>query len=430
MQISHPIAKSTTSEIQDFQLTKLKELIAYVEQNSSYYQKLFKENGITSSSITSMEDLKKIPFSTKDLLANHNDDFLCVDKSQIADFVTTSGTLGDPVTFYLTKNDIDRLAYNEAASMECTGATSDDVFQLMTTMDKRFMAGLAYYQGVQLLGAGMIRLGPGSPFLQWDSIMRFNPTVLICIPSFIPKLIKFAEENNIDYKSSSVKKIVCIGEPLRDENFNLNELSKRITDKWDVELYSTYASTEMGAAFTECEHQNGGHLQPDLLILEVLDENEQDVKSGEKGEVVITTLGVEGMPLLRYRTGDICKVYYDECGCGRKTPRLGPVIGRRKQMLKFKGTTLFPPVIFNILDQDQKIEEYLVEVNTNEFGNDDVKVILDKALESKEFIGKIKSAFKSKLRVSPEIAFMSKEELLKIKFNPNQRKPQVFIDRR
>ena len=95
-------------------------------------------------------------------------------------------------------------------------------------------------------------------------------------------------------------------------------------------------------------------------------------------------------------------------------------------MLKFKGTTLFPPVIFNILDQDQKIEEYLVEVNTNEFGNDDVKVILDKALESKEFIGKIKSAFKSKLRVSPEIAFMSKEELLKIKFNPNQRKPQVF----
>lgn len=430
MQISHSIAKSTKEEIEAFQLEQLQSLFSYVATQSVYYKRLFEQENLSINDIQTLADLKKIPFSTKDLLANYNDDFLCVPKSEVADFVTTSGTLGDPVTFYLTKKDIDRLAYNEASAMECTGASSEDIFQLMTTMDKRFMAGLAYYQGVQMLGAGMIRLGPGSPFLQWDSIMRFNPTVLICIPSFIPKLIKFAEENNIDYTSSSVKKIVCIGEPLRDENFNLNELSKRIKDKWDVELYSTYASTEMGAAFTECIHQQGGHLQPDLLILEVIDEAGNEVDSGEKGEVVITTLGVEGMPLLRYRTGDICRVYKEKCACGRQTPRLGPVIGRRKQMLKFKGTTLFPPVIFNILDQDQTIEEYLVEVNTNEYGNDDVKVILDNQLESKEFIAKIKSAFKSKLRVSPEITFLSKEELLKIKFNPNQRKPQVFIDNR
>ena len=101
----------------------------------------------------------------------------------------------------------------------------------------------------------------------------------------------------------------------------MNELSKRILDKWDVELYSTYASTEMGSAFTECTHQKGGHLHPDLLILEVLDENDQQVASGEKGEVVITTLGVEGMPLIRYRTGDICRVYFEACDCGRNTNR-------------------------------------------------------------------------------------------------------------
>jgi phenylacetate-CoA ligase len=430
MQITNQIERAAKNEIESFQVKLLNELLHYVNNNSSYYAQLFKENKIDIDAIQSLSDLEKIPFSTKDLLANNNDEFLCVDKKEVADFVTTSGTLGDPVTFYLTEKDIDRLAYNEAVSMECAGASSNDIFQLMTTMDKRFMAGLAYYQGVRMMGAGMIRLGPGSPFMQWDSIMRFNPTVLICIPSFIPKLIKFAEENNISYKDSSVKKIVCIGEPLRDEDFNLNELSKRILDKWDVELYSTYASTEMGSAFTECTHQKGGHLHPDLLILEVLDEHDKQVASGEKGEVVVTTLGVEGMPLIRYRTGDICRVYFESCDCGRNTPRLGPVIGRRKQMLKFKGTTLFPPVIFNILDQEERIDEYLVEVTSNEFGNDEVKVIVDDALESKEFSDKLKSAFKSKLRVSPEISFLPKSEILKIKFDPNQRKPKVFIDNR
>ena len=243
-------------------------------------------------------------------------------------------------------------------------------------------------------------------------------------------MIDYAIKNNIDYKNTSVQSIVCIGEPIRDKDLQLSELGKRITSQWDVKLFSTYASTEMGAAFTECEHGNGGHLRPDLIILEVVDETGTEVANKEEGEVVVTTLGVEGMPLIRYRTGDICRVYKEACSCGRNTPRLGPVIGRKKQMLKFKGTTLFPPVIFNILDQEETIEEYLVEVNSNEFGNDDIKVIVDKHLESKEFVKKLKSAFKSKLRVSPEISFLHKEDILKIKFDPNQRKPKTFIDNR
>ena len=118
-----------------------------------------------------------IPFTTKDDLANYNDDFLCVDISKVADFVTTSGTLSDPVTFYLTQKDIQRLANNEVAALQCAGGSDKDVYQLMTTIDKRFIAGLAYYLGISKMGAGIIRVGPGAPYLQWESIKRFSPTV-------------------------------------------------------------------------------------------------------------------------------------------------------------------------------------------------------------------------------------------------------------
>ena len=126
------------------------------------------------------------------------------------------------------------------------------------------------------------------------------------MPSFILKLIAYADEHKIDINSSSVKKAICIGENIRNADFSLNMLGKKITGSWNIKLFSTYASTEMQTAFTECVLGKGGHLQPDLLIVELLDESNQPVKAGEPGEVTITTLGVEGMPLLRYKTGDIC----------------------------------------------------------------------------------------------------------------------------
>src|SRR5690606_17930369 len=257
---------------------------------------------------------------------------------------------------------------------------------------------LAYWMGARQLGAGMVRVGPGAPFLQWESIQRFGSTVLIAIPSFIPRLLEFAEENGIDYRSSTVKSILCIGEPIRNPDFTYNELGRRITSKWDVKLYSTYASTEMGAAFTECPEGKGGHLNPDLLILEVVDEEGNQVKDGELGEVVVTTLGVEGMPLLRYKTGDLCHVHYGVCGCGSDTPRLGPVVGRKQQMIKFKGTTVFPPAIFDVLDMVKEIELYQVEVSANEFGNDEITILLGASLNTEYFIEKLNSLFRSRLR--------------------------------
>lgn len=413
-------------EVQDFWLQKLNELLGYVNKHSKYYASVIDKNNLPDK-IDSLEQFASFPFTTKDILAEFREDLLCVEKSEVADFVTTSGTLSDPVTFYLTAADIDRLAYNEAISFLCAGANSQDIFQLMTTIDKRFMAGLAYYLGIQKLGAGIIRVGPGAPSLQWDSILRFNPTFLIAIPSFIPKLLDYAEKNEIDYKSTSVKGIICIGEPLKNKDLEYNELAKRITNRWNVHLYSTYASTEMGAAFTECSEGKGGHLHPELLYLEVIDEEGNQVKDGELGEVVVTTLGVEGMPLLRYKTGDLCRYYSAKCGCGRTSARLGPVEGRKQQMIKFKGTTIFPPAIFDVLDLVPEIEMYQVEVSKNEYGNDSICVWLDEELKSKDFDHKVKSFFKSKLRVTPEVGYLSYYQLHKRIFTEDKRKPVKLV---
>ena len=192
------IEKASTEEIKSFQEEKLKGLLSYLNENSKYYQRLFKDNGIQIDSIQTLEDLIKIPITSKEHLQEYNDDFFCVPKSKIVDFVTTSGTFGEPVTVGLTDKDLDRLAYNEAISFACAGVGENDILQLTTTIDRRFMAGLAYFLGARKLGAGIIRVGAGIPELQWDTIKKFNPTYLIVVPSFLLKLVECAEHNGID----------------------------------------------------------------------------------------------------------------------------------------------------------------------------------------------------------------------------------------
>ena len=160
-----------------------------------------------------------MPVTTKEDLQKHNDDFLCVPANKIIDYATTSGTLGDPVTFGLTDGDLDRLAYNEAISFDCAGIKEGDIVQLMTTIDRRFMAGLAYFLGLRKMQVGVIRVGAGIPELQWDSILKYKPTYLITVPSFLLKMIEYAENHNIDLNNSSVKGAICIGESLRNQDF-------------------------------------------------------------------------------------------------------------------------------------------------------------------------------------------------------------------
>ena len=424
------IENASLAEIKAFQEEKLMDTLQYLSEKSPFYKRFFTECNIQVSEIKSLEDLQKIPVTTKDHLQQFNDDFCCVPKSEIIDYVTTSGTLGDPVTFALTDNDLERLAYNEAISFACCGVDKEDTLQLMTTMDRRFMAGLAYFLGARKLGSGIIRVGSGIPELQWDSILKFKPTYLITVPSFLLKLIEYAKQQQIDLKDTGVKAAICIGEPIREQDFSLNILAKKIKKDWDIELFSTYASTEMSTAFNECEMHNGGHHHPELIIAEILDDNNLPVPNGDVGELTITTLGVEAMPLLRFKTGDMVQVYNKPCKCGRNTLRLGPVVGRKKQMIKYKGTTLYPPAMYNILNDFSEIESYVIEVFHNELGTDEILIKIASEAISEELLLEIKDHFRAKLRVAPKIEFAASEEIEALRFPPLSRKPVNLIDHR
>ncbi len=424
------IEKQTTGEIKAFQELKLQEVLQYVSANSVYYQKLFQEHKIDISKINTLEDLQLIPTTTKEDLQRNNDDFMCVPTHKIIDFATTSGTLGDPVTFGLTDNDLDRLAYNEAISFDCAGIKEGDIVQLMTTIDRRFMAGLAYFLGLRKMKVGVIRVGAGIPELQWDSILKYKPTYLITVPSFLLKLIEYADSHGIDYNNLGIKGAICIGESLRNQDFSNSILADKITSKWNIKLFSTYASTEMSTAFTECEHGVGGHHHPELIIVEVLDDENKPVKEGESGELTITTIGVEAMPLIRFKTDDIVKLHTNPCTCGRNTLRVGPVVGRKQQMIKYKVTTLYPPAMNDILNDFGAIDNYLIQIYTNDLGTDEIVIKIAVNSPTEEFLTEVKDHFRAKLRVTPKIEFVSKEILNPIVLNPMNRKPNRFVDLR
>lgn len=422
--------------IKAFQENLLHEHLAYLKVHSPYYRRLFDENHIDISQIVHLEDLTRIPFTEKKDLQLYNDDFCCVPKRDIIDYITTSGTLGDPVLFGCTDKDLDRLAYNEEKSFKCAGLSADSVLQLMTTLDKRFMAGMAYFLGLRKMGAGVIRVGNGIPELQWDTIRRFQPDAVMCVPSFILKLIDWAEAHGIDYRHSSIRRIIGIGEGLRDQDFNLNLLGRRIHEKWpEVQLFATYSSTEMGATFSECEYGMGGHVHPELIIVEIIGEDGLPVPDGQPGEIVVTTLGVEGMPLLRFKTGDIAAKRVEQCRCGRWSYRLTPLVGRKNNMIKLKGTTLYPPAINDVLDNTEYVANYVVVVQDSAAGTDEVvvKIGLRKGFETADpdqLVKDLKDSFRSRIRVAPLVEIHPADEINAINFPAKVRKPVKFIDSR
>lgn len=434
--ISHmDIEFESVETIKAYQENLLHKQLHYLQEHSPFYRRMFADNGIAIENIRKFEDLASLPFTEKKDLQLHNADFLCVAREQIIDYITTSGTLGNPVTFGCSEKDLERLAYNEYKSFACAGLDRHSVIQLMTTLDKRFMAGLAYWLGARRLGMGVIRVGNGVPELQWDTIQRLHPDAIMCVPSFILRLIEYADQHHINYRQSSIKKIIGIGEGLRNQDFSLNLLGRRIHDLWpEVELYATYSSTEMSATFSECQYGCGGHLHPELIIVEIIDDNGHPVADGTPGEVVITTLGVEAMPLLRFRTGDIAAKVTSQCACGRNSYRLTPLLGRKNNMLKLKGTTIYPPAINDVLDNTDFVQNYVVVARRSDTGTDDVVVrigLKQPNLQSHEdLIKDLKDRFRARLRVAPAIEILPADVIQQINFPAKSRKPVKFIDER
>ncbi|ABK98539.1 phenylacetate--CoA ligase family protein [Pelobacter propionicus] len=402
--------------------------LAHVASASPFYRQRFREQGIDASRV-SLENLAQIPCTTKDQLAERNDDFLAVPMSQVVDIVLSSGTTGRPTTVMYTESDLERLAYNERISFAGCGLGPSDVVLLTCTMDRCFVAGLAYFSGVRSLGAAAIRNGLSSVESHLEIIRRLKPTVLVGVPSFLHKLGRFLESQGLDPACSGVARLVCIGEPVRDRAMNFLKIGENLERLWGARVYSTYASSEIVTSFCECTAQAGGHLHPDLAVVEIVDERGAALPAGEVGEVVVTPLGTQGMPLVRFRTGDLSFLMDEPCRCGRTSPRLGPILGRKQQMLKLRGTTIYPTSINAVLDAYPGISEYYVAASSDSNLSDRVEVFVsvgDPRCSAERIMDKLQAH----LRVRPQVVIASEEQVKSRVYPGNARKMIRFVDTR
>ncbi|MFZ3207736.1 MAG: AMP-binding protein [Geobacteraceae bacterium] len=418
----------SSDEIHTLQECRLNSHLEYVASHSPFYQSMFRKHGIDVTGIT-LDSLPTIPFTDKTVLGEQNDLFLAVPMSQIVDIVLSSGTTGISTKVMYTENDLHRLAYNEGISFASCGLNADDVVLLTCTIDRCFIAGLAYFSGVRNLGAAAIRNGLSSVESHLEIIRRLKPTAIVGVPTFLLKLGQFLIAEGIDPSSTGVKKLICIGEPIRDRMLEFLKIGEKLEQLWGARIYSTYASSETITSFCECTAQQGGHLHPDLAVVEIINDMGEVLPHGETGEVIVTPLAIEGMPLVRFKTGDVSFVLDDPCRCGRNSIRLGPILGRKNQMIKLRGTTLYPNSINAVLDSFPGINEYYVSTTTDYDLSDVVKVFVAVA-DSSCSADVIMDKLQAHLRVRPEVIIASDEDVKSKVYAGNPRKLTRFVDER
>jgi phenylacetate-CoA ligase len=426
---------SPASDIEpDFSLTQIESILSqgvaatikYARQHSPFYREMLAD----SPDIRNLTDLCKLPITTKQDISHHNEKFWCAGREKLVDLCTTSGTTGIPTLYPLTQPDLDRLALNEYLCFRRVGLTPSDMVILAVTIDKCFMAGLAYFEGLRRLGATVVRVGAGSPAMLLSMIERLNPTAIVSVPSFLRRVAAYAGQQGIDLTKSSVRKLICIGEPVRNSDWTLTPLGSQISTAWRAQVFSTYGITELAASLCECEAGKGGHLHPQLLHIEILNEAGEPVPDGQEGQLVATTIGVEAMPLVRFATGDITFITRDRCDCGLCTPRIGPILGRKDQAMKIKGTTVYPAAVQRALQGLDQVIDYLMIATAPTALSDELEVVVAWRGDSTDAISIIRERLRGELKVSPEVRLATLQEIQSLGDSRELRKQRVFLDRR
>jgi phenylacetate-CoA ligase len=374
----------SADEIAAKSLRALRNHVLHARESSPFYREAYAN--IEPGDIKTFDDFQKIPFTNKEHIARHYQHFQAVSADRIVETVVTSGSTGAPVPFALTTNDLERLAFNEALSFNGVGVKPGDPVHILVSLDRLFMAGVAYYRGLSLLGANTMRVGVLPLEMQKYYLDFFKPLVLVGVPSFLKKLARELNDMKFDTRTCSVKKLVCIGESLKTTSMESNSLASSLEQLWNAEVYSSYASTELSVSYCECLDRKGGHAHPELVYTEIVDEKGVVVPDGTPGELVATPLGVEGVPLVRFKTGDITFRVSEPCSCGRNSVRIGPILGRKSQMIKVKGTTMFPLTITNVLDSIDFINDYILILENDDALSDRVSIHVAAAPSSVEQI--------------------------------------------
>jgi len=389
--------------IENLQIDLLKSSLRRAACSRSYGER-FKTIGFDPESVSSLEDFRRIPFTEKKhLRKGYPYGFLCEPKERLLRMHSSSGTTGQAIAVFYTKADLEAWADLLARCMYMAGARSEDTFQNLSGYGL-FTGGLGFQYGAERLGMLTIPSGAGNSKRQIQIMRDFSTTVIHVIPSFLLLLMDVVKDMKVDPRKELSLRIAFVGaEPYSEE------VRKRLEDFYGIKVYNSYGLSEMngpGVAF-ECPYQNGMHIWEDAYIVEIVDPATlEPVPDGQYGELVMTTLQREAMPILRFRTGDLTRMLPGECGCGRFHKRIDRIQGRTDDMFIIKGVNIFPLQVEQVL------------MNIPEVGNNYL-IVLIKEHDIDNMIVRVEmseSAFVEDMRVlesvSKRIAHDLKNELL------------------
>ena len=365
------IETMSREQLSELQLKRLKETVKHAI-NSPFYKEVFEREGLTPDDIQTLDDLKKIPFTTKDDLRSHYPyGMAAIPLQKCVRIHSSSGTTGNPTVVLHSAKDLDEWANQVARCMYMVGIRDTDIFQ-NTSGYGMFTGGLGFQYGAEKLGALTVPAAAGNSKRQIKFITDFGTTCLHIIPSYATRLAEVMQEMGIDPRKDTKLRVVCIGAEPHSE-----EQRRRIEQLLGVKAYNCFGMSEMngpGVAF-ECQEQTGLHIWEDNVIVEIVDPvTLEPVPEGEVGELVLTAINREAMRLLRYRTRDLTCILPGDCPCGRTHKRLARFKGRSDDMIILKGVNLFPIQIEKILMQFKELgSNYLISIETVE-NNDEMLI--------------------------------------------------------
>ena len=393
-------------KIKELQLNRLRKTVHLVYDNVPYYKKKFKEIGIEPEDIKTLEDITKLPFTTKDdLRKNAPFGFLATSLNNCIELHSSSGTTGIPVTACYTPNDINVWSEVMARCLSMSGLTKKDIFQNPIPYGT-FTGAFGFHYGAQKIGAMVIPSGKGQSERQIKLMKYYGTTFISGVASYVLRLSQVANEMGIDPKKLKVKNGLFGAEMFT------TGLKKRIKDTWDMDVHDIYGLTEMcgPGVSTDCDEHDGLHLWEDHFVVECIDPKTlEPVDLEEEGEIVLTTLTKEGMPLLRYRTRDIAKLYDEKiCKCGRTHIKHSAIKGRSDDMVIIRGTNIYPGQIESVLMKntivggnwrmvlttDKDVDMLTVEVETKQKLNQ---------IETQNLAEKLKNDIKSVIVFTPKV---------------------------
>jgi phenylacetate-CoA ligase len=391
------------------QLANLKNLVERLYEKVPFYRKKMDELKIRSGDIHTIDDIEKLPFTTKDDLRElYPHGLLACPKDRIVEVHMSSGTTGKPVVDEYTQNDINIWRESMARTMAAGGCTRDDIVQNCYGYGL-FTGGPGAHYGAMTIGAEVLPMSSGNTARQLMVMQDFGSTMLTCTPSYALYMAEEAADAGIDLHKLPIAK-GCFGAEPWSEN-----MRKEIENRYGMKAYDIYGLTEIigpGVSF-ECEAQNGLHINEDFFYPEIIDpETGKTIPRGEKGELVFTTLTKEGTPLLRYRTRDITYFMDEPCSCGRTMSRMHRLFGRTDDMLIIRGVNVFPSQIEHALFAIEGTEPaYLIVINRGESHLDEVELQVE---VKKEFFtdetrglealrSRIEGVMKSKLQIGIKV---------------------------